>query len=124
MTGPRRTPESPFASIRELAESERRIIAGQEAMKHELLIAIKASDEHHEHVHAAMREIGDQRHRRIDDFLGQEALDDAQRTGMMTAGVYTVRVFRFLNEFRWLLAALLLGAIFLAGEGHIDVRLQ
>jgi hypothetical protein len=122
MTGPRS--ESPFASIRELAATERRLTDAMDTMKRELLTAIRSSDTVHEATHESMRNLGDVRHRRIDDFLGQEALDDAQRTGMVTAGVYTIRAFRILNEFRWLILGALLAAMVLLNDAHLSVTLR
>jgi hypothetical protein len=114
--------ESPFASVRELADTERRITTAMMLMKHELLTAIQSSDSEHDRTHELMRSVGDSRHRRIDDWLGQEALEDAQRTGMMTAGVYTLRVFRFVNEFRWLIVAVLAALVLaLNGGAHLTL---
>jgi hypothetical protein len=66
--------ESPFASVRELAATERRITVAMDSMKHELLEAIQRADQAHDVTHEAMRSLGEIRHRRIDDFLGREAL--------------------------------------------------
>jgi len=121
MSGPRS--ESPFASIRELTQTERRITDAMTGMKHELLDAIKAESIKHDQTHSDMAHIGNERHRRIDDFLGAEAMSDAKRTGMMAVGIYTVRAFRFANEFRWLFAAVLV-TIWLALGAHIQIGIR
>lgn len=116
--------ESPFASIRELTATERRLTATIEAVKNELLAAIRVESAGHDATHKAMREIGDLRHRRIEDFMGADALDEAKRTGMMAAGVVVVRVFRFLNEFRWVFAGLALLLGLLLGGIHVTFEPQ
>ena len=121
---PRSGMESPFASIRELNATERRLTATIEGVKNELLTAIRAEDDRHEATHKAMRALGEERHRRIEDFLGKEALDDAKRTGMMTVGVGAIRVLRALNEFRWLLAILAVAIGLLLGGFDISIQSQ
>ena len=116
--------ESPFASIRELTATERRLTATIESVKNELLAAIRAEDDRHEATHKQMREIGELRHRRIDDFLGAEALDEAKRSGMMTVGVGAIRVLRTLNEFRWLLAIAAVAIGLLLGGFDVSIQSQ
>lgn len=124
MTGPQGA-ESPFASIRELYAAEDRITsaftAGMAAMKRELLEAIRSSDGEHEATHAAMRATGDERHRLIDAMVLTRRVDDAERRGMVKAGVTLLRGLRLAREF-WPVIALVIVALGLATGGfHVTI---
>ena len=100
-------------------------MAAMEAMKNELLTAIHHDSEAHADTHQTMRDVGEIRHRRIDDFLGNEAISDARRTGAMTVGVYLVRAARLIGEFRWLIAVLVvLLSLILDGGASINLNVH
>ena len=100
-------------------------MAAMEAMKNELLTAIHHDSEAHADTHQTMRDVGEIRHRRIDDFLGNEAISDAKRSGLMSAGSYAIRTARIVGEFRWLIAAVLVAlALISDGGGSISLNLH
>lgn len=119
------SPESPFASVRELYLAERRIKdafgVAMTAMKDELLAAIRTSDRDHDATHAAMRATGDERHKPIEDFLQNRRIDDAERRGVVKAGIFVLRGLRLVNEFRGVLLALVIAAAVVSGSVRIGV---
>lgn len=94
-------------------------------VKLELLTAIRHDSEAHANTHQSMRDVGEIRHRRIDDFLGAEAISDAKRTGAMTVGMYFIRGARMFGEFRWLITAIVLFVtLILSGGGGISLNIH
>lgn len=125
--------ESPYVSVRELYELERRLNEEREkAMKESearLLAAIEKSNVRHDETHSQMRRIGDERHEPISKHLKEVELDEenellekAKRAGIR--GVFTGlwRAVIVLDQ-HWRIVALVLGGI-LAFLGNIHVSLS
>jgi hypothetical protein len=119
---------SPFATVREMYAVKDDFLRELRAMELRLTAKIDQANSAHDAVHTDMRSRGDDRHRRIDDFLTaeqrQDAVDAALLAGRSNAYRSMIAGLRIANEFRWLIAIIVAGLLLFTNGVHLSVTAQ
>lgn len=100
---------------------ETRILTKMDSEHQSLRAMIGEADVKHEHVHDTMRLHADERHRRIDDFIDAEVQAAGFDSGRHAERSAIVNLFRYLNEFRWLVALIFAFILFVLNDVNVSV---
>lgn len=118
-----------YASIREVASVKDELLKALADTERRLMDAIKESNMQHDHEHDELRGEHDlmraaslEKHAEIDQFMSKVHTERARRAGAQDLMGNALTVLRTINEFRWLIFAIIAALVVVAGGFTVTIQ--